>query len=228
MDSDQLKREISGLNILITQQIRTLEAIPGSAPQLYIDLLKDNIKKLYQYVHEIEKGEEQRLQNLITATPLREATPPASASDQVPAPAPVEGSPVPEPLSEPDQVSPVFREKPPKEKPPVVKGETFADHSGTLAEKMMQTEDNSLGARLRNAGFTDLKTAIGINEKFLFINELFKGDLSAYNEVIGEINGSATHSEAMVTFNTKRIKYNWDIHSESYKRLKDIVERKFR
>ena len=46
----------------------------------------------------------------------------------------------------------------------------------TLGEKMMG-EDRSLAAKLQQNPVQDLKAAIGINDKFLFVNELFGGSM---------------------------------------------------
>ena len=51
------------------------------------------------------------------------------------------------------------------------------DNVPTLGDLLEKTEDNSLAARLQRKPVSDLISAIGINDKFLFLNELFSGSM---------------------------------------------------
>ena len=96
----------------------------------------------------------------------------------------------------------------------------------TLGEKMMG-EDNSLAAKLQQNPVRDLKSVIGINDKFLFVNELFGGSMEKYNKSIENLNDLKTLNGAMIYLNELKIELQWNSSNEAYLKLKELVSRKF-
>ena len=96
----------------------------------------------------------------------------------------------------------------------------------TLGDKMRH-EDNSLAAKLQQNSVRDLKSVIGINDKFLFVNELFGGSMEKYNKSIENLNDLKTLNGAMIYLNELKIELQWNSSNEAYQRLKDLVSRKF-
>jgi len=96
----------------------------------------------------------------------------------------------------------------------------------TLGEKMMG-DDNTLAAKLQQAPVGDLKSAIGINDKFLFVNELFGGSMEKYNKSIDNLNDLKTLNGAMIYLNELKIELQWNSSNEAYQKLKDLVTHKF-
>ncbi|MBO6023443.1 MAG: hypothetical protein J6P83_01140 [Bacteroidales bacterium] len=96
----------------------------------------------------------------------------------------------------------------------------------TLGEKMMG-EDNSLAAKLQQNPVRDLKSVIGINDKFLFVNELFGGSMEKYNKSIENLNDLKTLNGAMIYLNELKIELQWNSSNEAYLKLKDLITRKF-
>ena len=96
----------------------------------------------------------------------------------------------------------------------------------TLGEKMMG-EDNSLAAKLQQTPGRDLKSSIGINDKFLFVNELFGGSMEKYTKSIENLNDLKTLNGAMIYLNELKIELQWNSSNEAYLKLKDLVSRKF-
>ena len=96
----------------------------------------------------------------------------------------------------------------------------------TLAEKMMG-DDNTLAAKLQQAPVRDLKSAIGINDKFLFVNELFGGSMEKYNKSIDNLNDLKTLNGAMIYLNELKIELQWNSSNEAYQKLKTLVSHKF-
>lgn len=89
-------------------------------------------------------------------------------------------------------------------------------------------EDKSIATKLQKNPVSDLRKSIGINEKFAFINELFDGNQTAYNEAIDQLNGSAGHSEAIAYIENDLIpKYQWNGESDSFLKLKNLIDRRF-
>ena len=97
----------------------------------------------------------------------------------------------------------------------------------TLSDMLEQSEDKSLAARLQRKPVSDLITAIGINDKFLFLNELFGGSMEKYNKSIRSLNSFSTLLGAKTYMSELQIEFQWDCTSEAYKKLNDLVERRF-
>ena len=96
----------------------------------------------------------------------------------------------------------------------------------TLGERMMQ-DDHSLAAKFQQNPIRDLKSVIGINDKFLFVNELFGGSMEKYNKSIENLNDLKTLNGAMIYLNELKIELQWNSSNEAYQKLKELVSRKF-
>ncbi|HQU99775.1 MAG: hypothetical protein JNK61_08900 [Bacteroidia bacterium] len=102
------------------------------------------------------------------------------------------------------------------------------DDTTTLATKLeTQQTTTSIADKLNSRKIADLKKAIGINEKFLFINELFEGSLASYNEHIEKINVAADVHHAHAIIDALISKYAWDGSLSIVKQFKDLVDRRF-
>ncbi|MDR0363523.1 MAG: hypothetical protein LBH92_00645 [Bacteroidales bacterium] len=88
-------------------------------------------------------------------------------------------------------------------------------------------EDNTVLGRFSNAKITDLKRAIAMNERFIFIKELFKNDFEAYNQSINDLNIAADMAEAFNRLNQLKSQYGWDDDNEVVCRFISLIERKF-
>ena len=97
----------------------------------------------------------------------------------------------------------------------------------TLGDLLEKTEDNSLAARLQRKPVSDLISAIGINDKFLFLNELFGGSMEKYNKSIRSLNSFSTLLGAKTYMSELQIEFQWDCDTDAYKKLADLVERRF-
>jgi hypothetical protein len=86
----------------------------------------------------------------------------------------------------------------------------------------------SLGDKLKNTKINDLKEAIALNQKFLFMNELFGGDKSKYDLVLDKINGCETLIEAKAYLSSEISTYSsWDEETEAVQQFNTLIERKF-
>ncbi len=104
----------------------------------------------------------------------------------------------------------------------------YKNESKSINEKIYSDkEDKSIAAKMQKGQITDLKQAIGLNEKFLFINELFDGNMKAYTEDINALNNQETLEDARKKFEEIKLKNKWDENSDTYKKLLNLVERKF-
>ena len=74
----------------------------------------------------------------------------------------------------------------------------------------------------------DLRSAIGINDKFQFIQELFGGDEKSFEVAIKTINAFKIFPEAQFYIKRElREKNNWDEENEVVKQFDQLVKRRF-
>ena len=90
-----------------------------------------------------------------------------------------------------------------------------------------EVEDNSLAARLQRMPIKNIRSALGINDKMMIINDLFKGSVERCNKSIDALNDFPTLSGAKVYLSELQIELQWDVESQAYKMLNDLVERRF-
>ncbi|MCK5766121.1 MAG: hypothetical protein KAH26_09050 [Bacteroidales bacterium] len=99
--------------------------------------------------------------------------------------------------------------------------------SPTIADSFQSEKDNSIAAMVSPQSVQDLKMAIGINDKFLFINDLFNGDPPNYNDAIEKLNLAEDAQEAMKTLDGFGEQLGWTDRSEAFGRLRKIVQSKY-
>jgi len=104
----------------------------------------------------------------------------------------------------------------------------FKDDKKSLNEKLSGSQnDKSIASKLQKNPITDLKAAIGINEKFKFINELFEGNLQKYNDGIAKLNGFDNLKEAEKYLSFLKDEFSWKDGSEAFHELADLISRRY-
>lgn len=66
----------------------------------------------------------------------------------------------------------------------------------TVSDVLHGNTDKTVAAKIQNNHITDLKAVIGINDKFTFVNDIFKGEISRYNHAIDHFNTLDTLRDA--------------------------------
>lgn len=100
------------------------------------------------------------------------------------------------------------------------------DQSSSLNEKLKQAKIE-LGESLETP-IKDLKKAIGVNDRYLFINELFRGDEVMYERSIKTINSFSIYPEAEYWIKRElKLKIGWDDKNEVVKQFDQLVRRRF-
>ncbi|HEX2683339.1 MAG TPA: hypothetical protein VHL77_05385 [Ferruginibacter sp.] len=105
--------------------------------------------------------------------------------------------------------------------------EAAGSNGSSLNEKLRQSKID-LGEALTEVPIRDLRKAIGINDRFLFINELFRGDEAAYERSIKTINGFSIFAEAEYWIQRElKVKNGWDPGNEMVAQFYQLVKRRF-
>ncbi len=107
-------------------------------------------------------------------------------------------------------------------------GDNFEDGESLHEHIAAKTGNKSIADNLHRKPIHDLKASIGINEKFLFINQLFDGNLQDYSEAVDKLN-SAGDLNAAKQFISAQVasRFNWSDHDNHVKHFMDLVERRF-
>jgi hypothetical protein len=88
--------------------------------------------------------------------------------------------------------------------------------------------NQELGEVLKQEPIKDLRKAIGINDRFVFINDLFRGDEAMYERSIKTINSFSIFPEAEYWINRELIvKIGWDVENSIVNHFYNLVKRRF-
>ena len=145
-----------------------------------------------------------------------------------------------DPIEKPVESKPVFTEsdvpgqaaaqKNAAETQSVASQSTLADKYTTgnksLSETLASAQPQGAGPRVLFQPIADLTTAIGLNDKFSFISELFANNSVQYEEAITRINKAVNLDEA----NWILQKYHtpdWDQKQETLVRIREFIKRRF-
>ena len=81
---------------------------------------------------------------------------------------------------------------------------------------------------MKDAPIKDLRKGIGVNDRFLFIKELFRGDDVMYERSIKTINGFAILPEAEYWIRRElKLKLAWNDQDAVVKQFDQIIKRRF-
>ena len=85
-----------------------------------------------------------------------------------------------------------------------------------------------LSVALNETPVRDLKKAIGVNDRYVFINQLFRGDEVMYERSIKTINGFRILPEAEYWMERElKVKLGWDENREATRHFYQLVKRRF-
>ncbi|MBI1344062.1 MAG: hypothetical protein GC171_14135 [Terrimonas sp.] len=105
--------------------------------------------------------------------------------------------------------------------------EAIADAKESINDRLNEKK-TELGERLMDTPIRDLRKAIGINDRFTFISELFRGDEAMYERSLKTINSFNIYPEAEYWISRElEIKLGWDSASETVIHFYQLVKRRF-
>jgi len=189
----------------IKQMISQYESI-SQIPEIERDILLSAIRDLYS--------------GLLLIQPNR---PPAKIQTDVPVPQQAEPEDRP---PKPKKETPQPRKTADKKKtsPETLSDKLHGDRQfvyETLAEKAIQ---QNISSKLQSKPISSISSAIGINDKFKLIRDLFNEDTESYAKAIKKLDSCGNFNEA---FNYMSTSFNWDMEEESVQFILDLVRRKF-
>ncbi|PZP43714.1 MAG: hypothetical protein DI598_15415 [Pseudopedobacter saltans] len=103
-----------------------------------------------------------------------------------------------------------------------------ATQQAAKIEPVQDKEDASYNKVTAGMPIKDLKKAISISDRYLFINELFRGEESEYERSIKTINNFNVYQEARYWIDRElKVKLGWDDKSSIVKQFNNLVQRRF-
>jgi hypothetical protein len=105
--------------------------------------------------------------------------------------------------------------------------EVIAEKKESLNDRLKQ-EKTEVVHVLKDTPIKDLRKGIGINDRFTFVNELFRGDDAMYERSIKTINDFHVLSEAEYWINRElKFKLGWNDSKETVQHFYHLVRRRF-
>lgn len=204
MDKSTIRKEIAALINSIKEHSDNI-GDNRHIPQIELELILHKIEKLYQksivFNHLNSNGQhiETTVSKPVVETPKVEV--------------------------KPEIVKPVVSDKPidlfGSEIPPVTEKPKQEKKVEKPLEKMVVPN------KIQKPSIQDLTKAIGLNDKFLYANELFDGNMQEYSIAIQQLNGAGSLESAMDYFSNLQQLYEWDMEKETVKQLIDLVDRRY-
>ena len=136
---------------------------------------------------------------------------PKAAPAPAPAPTPVASAPAPEPTPAPQP------------QPQSIEPQRVADVLGSGRKVLGDMSQNEIMPTPPMSKITDLRKAIGINDKFIMLRDLFAGNEAQYNATIDALNSFASLDDCMIYIVEN---FAWNPDSEGAKLIVSLIERK--
>jgi hypothetical protein len=105
--------------------------------------------------------------------------------------------------------------------------ELLGIHDASLNDKLKQ-DKVEIGHIVADHPIKDLKKAIGVNDRYVFINELFRGDEVMYERSLKTINAFRIFAEAEYWIERElKVKLGWEEHKETTRHFYQLIKRRF-
>ena len=197
----------------------------SSLPRVEIDLALEKVRKLYD-----------SLQSLIEESPVEKIIPPEDKPGNIntfeleenssdTAKDISETSPVitREPAKKPEEELQIKFEEEKNAKTEIVADRLQNGQSFMNESLRQQVSSKDLSSKLTSQPISDIGGAMGLNEKFSFIQELFNNDPDKFTETINTLNRASNFNEAYSYLNDT---FNWDMDDSQVQKLLDLTRRK--
>ena len=193
--------------------------------------IRDNAEELFlEKDFEITAQPEAEEEQTHAEDDILQFIPPKSALKSVPEP-PVKSAAEPQPVKVQETPIPTPKKPEPKpvaEKPAMPKEETPAKPKRSLNDLFNeQREDHSISSQYQRAKVGDLTKAISINDKFIYIKELFHNRGEDFSASIRLLNECTNMEQAFDCLEQLKQKFFWDSKSDAYLSFCDLLRRKY-
>ena len=115
------------------------------------------------------------------------------------------------------------------EKPTTV-NEKFTEEKHTINEKFENNQPKSSIAEVHETEkISEIQKNISVNQRYMFLNDLFNGDSSEYSNALEAVEKSNSFDESVeLLVQNYSKKYEWDMNSDEVKELLKVIFKRFR
>lgn len=107
------------------------------------------------------------------------------------------------------------------------KKESLFEKAASLYDKIAKPAEKTVAGQASRQPISNIKAAIGINEKFAYLKELFKNNVNDYNEALEKLNNFDSYADAEDYFQELKAKYGWDPESKTFQGLAELLNRRY-
>ncbi len=130
-------------------------------------------------------------------------------------------------MYDPIEDMPTLAHQIPIAKKPLERNELPFEYPESLNDSLKEVKIE-LSERLTDTPIKDLKKAIGINDRYLFLNELFRGDEAMYERSIKTIQNFSIFAEAEYWIRRElKVKLGWIDADPAVKQFDSLIKRRF-
>lgn len=102
------------------------------------------------------------------------------------------------------------------------------NEKGILNDKLQTKEKQTLADKLAKSGGKSIMKMLTLNQRFMFVNELFEGNQNQFLSAIEHIDGMNNYKEAASHIKKSFAqKYDWDMETEEVQEFMELVEKRF-
>lgn len=101
-------------------------------------------------------------------------------------------------------------------------GESLGKDKLSMNDTMVKQESD-LASKFQSKPIADIRAAINLGDRFLFIKELFNGNADEFNQTIDNLNTKQSMNDAKAMLK----QYNWKENNETANYFMSIVQRKY-
>jgi hypothetical protein len=244
-----ITNDINALLEMIREQSAIIAGYEGKIPQIEIDLVMANIRRLYEDFVELK-----RLNKLSADQTIKKQETEEIPEDK-------ELMQIIKPIVEEKKEEPVDEEIRPKEEQsipqevrptlktleqdlhkkgkqnetmdlfgdsePVTLADKYREQKQSTHEKFADANKEKTLADTIKHPIKDLKSGIGVNDRFLFINELFKGVMGDYDMAITGLDHCENLEHGLLKLAEFGKILRWNMEADSVKKLEGFLRRKF-
>ncbi|MGM0580103.1 MAG: hypothetical protein ACQETL_05455 [Bacteroidota bacterium] len=99
---------------------------------------------------------------------------------------------------------------------------------GMLNDSLQNKDKQTLADKLAKSGGKSIMKMLTLNQRFMFVNELFEGNQNQFLSAVEQIDGMDSYKEA--SSHVKKSfadKYDWDMETEEVQEFMELVEKRF-
>lgn len=105
--------------------------------------------------------------------------------------------------------------------------ERFHKPQKTLHEQLASKPTSTLADLHQKHKIDSIKKYITLNQKFMFVNELFSGNQNEFQDALEKLESSDTQKEALAILQPYRQKHQWDNEADEVIEFMEVISKKF-